>query len=410
MATVKGDVGGVTATGRFGRLTRELSDLQRALRELDLDGWLLYDLYARNPVAGGMLGMGEQKRRYFVLVPAEGEPHALIHGIEEGPWAAWPWSKRIYVGWRELDEALDELLGDGTRVAMETSAGDAVPALDLVPAGVVDLVRAAGAEVVSSGDLISRFYARWTAQGLASHLRAAEVLAETAHETFERVASAVRAGEEPTEGGVRAWVIERLAAGGCGVGPDCIVANGVHAADPHYSAQGAGAPLRRGDLLLLDLWAKESDEAIYADQTWMAYLGEAVPERVGPLWTAVRDGRDAAVAFLREQWAAGRPVQGCEVDDVTRGLITERGFGDAFIHRTGHSIDHATHGMGPNIDNIETRETRRLIPGIGFSIEPGIYLAGDVGLRTEINVYLGVDGPEVTTPRPQSEIPALLAR
>lgn len=159
MATVKDDVG-VTATDRFGRLTRELSELQRALRELDLDGWLLYDLYARNPVAGGMLGMGEQKRRYFVLVPAEGEPRALVHGIEAGPWAAWPWPKRSYVGWRELDEALDELLGDGTRVAMETSAGDAVPALDLVPAGVIDLVHAAGADVVSSGDLISRFYAR----------------------------------------------------------------------------------------------------------------------------------------------------------------------------------------------------------------------------------------------------------
>lgn len=408
MATVKDDIGS-TVNSPFGRLAVELGEMQRALRELGLDGWLLYDLHARNPVAGGLLGLGDLTRRYFVLVPAEGDPCALVHGIEEAPWAGWPWPRRSYVGWRELEQALGALLGDRRRIAMEISPGDAVPALDLVPAGVVELVRAAGAEVVDSGELITHFYARWTAEQLASHLRAADVLAEVAREAFDRVASAVRAGEEPTEGGVAAWVVERLAARGCGVGPDCIVANGVHAADPHYSPDGEGATLGRGDLLLLDLWAKEADHAVYADQTWMAYLGEAVPERAATVWAAVRDARDAAVAFLRERFAARQPVQGCEVDDVSRGVVAQRGFADAFIHRTGHSIDRATHGMGPNIDNLETKETRRLVPGIGFSIEPGIYLAGELGMRTEINVYLGATGPEVTTPRPQSEIFALLA-
>lgn len=394
-------------TNAFDRLDARLDGIRDALREQRLDAWLLYDLHMRNPVAARLLGHGDLTRRYFVLIPADGEPHALVHGIEEAPWSGWPWARSRYIGWRELGDRLAGLV-DGRRVAMEVSPGDAVPALDLVPAGVVELVRRAGADVVASGDLVTRFHASWGADDLASHRRAASVLADVAREAFARIAEAAERDEPRTEGEMFDWVLDRLAERGCGAGADCIVAIGPNAANPHYEPRNGGAPIRRGDVVLLDLWSKESEDAVYADQTWMAYVGEEVPDRVADLFAVVRDARDAAVALIRERWAAGEAVRGYEVDDAARRAIETRGLGDAFIHRTGHSIDRATHGMGPNIDNLETHEVRRLIPGVGFSVEPGVYLPDEIGLRSEINVYMGSDGPEVTTPEPQRNVFALL--
>lgn len=393
---------------RFGRIAGMLEELREALVEQGLDGWLLYDLHARNPVSSGLTGLGDMTRRWFVWLPASGEPVAITHGIEEAPWEHWRWSRRRYVSWRELEAALSELLSRTGRVAMEMSPGDAIPSLDLVPAGVVSLVQQSGPEVSSSAELITRFYARWSREGLESHRRAARTLADVAATTFRRVADRVEAGEEPAEGEVRAEVVRRLADAGCGVAADSIVAIGPNAADPHYAPGERGAPIRRGDALLLDLWGKEAEDAIVADQTWMAYLGEAVPDRLADLFSVIRDARDSAVEFIAERWGSGEAVRGYEVDDVARGVVSARGYGPSFIHRTGHSIDTDTHGMGPNIDNLETRDVRRLIAGVGFSIEPGIYLPGEVGLRTEIDVHLGPDGPEVTTPEPQSAIAPLL--
>lgn len=388
----------------FGRIGAQLTAIQGALVELEIDGWLLYDLRGRNPVAGELLGLGALTRRYFVWIPAEGEPTAVIHGIERGPWTSWPWSTEEYVGWRELDRVLAGLLEGTTRIAMEVMPRDAVPVVDLVPAGVVELVEGAGPMVVTSGELITRFYSRWSDEGLASHLRAAETLRGVAHDALDWLASEVREGRAPTEAGLRRHVLELLAERGCAAGADCHAANGVNAADPHYTAVGEGAVFEPGDVVLLDLWAKEADHLIYADQTWMAYLGSEVPVKVQEVWEAVRDARDAAVAFLRDRWAEGRPVQGYEVDDIARALITERGYGPAFIHRTGHSIDTSTHGMGPNLDNLETHEVRTLIPGVGFSIEPGIYLPGELGMRSEINGYIGPEGPVMTPDEIQSDL------
>ena len=391
----------------FGILKERLKEIQAGLKEYGLDGWLLYDLHARNPVANKLLGVGELTRRYFVLLPASGEPTVLMHGIETTPWAAWPWQKEIYVGWKALQERLGGLL-EGKSVATEISENDAVPAVDMIPAGVAELLRTAGAELRPSADLITRFYARWTDDGLASHRRAARVLAEVARATFERAADAVGAAERITEGELHQWLLGQLDERGVGVGPGSIVALGENAANPHYENGPEGAEVKEGHVLLIDLWSRESEDAIYADQTWMGYLGAEVPEDVQGYWEAIRDGRDAAVAFLEAEWEAGREVQGWQVDDVTREVIEERGWGEYFIHRTGHSIDQDVHGMGPNIDNLETHETRILIPGVGFSIEPGIYVPGDVGLRTEIDVFMSPDGPEVTTPDPQKEIFTLL--
>ena len=391
----------------FSTLSGALDDIRTALAEEDLDAWLLYDLHARNPVAVRMLGLGDLTRRFFVVVPREGEPHALTHGIEQAPWASWPYAKSVYVGWAPLRDQLAKLV-KGKRIGMEYSTNDAVPAMDIVPAGVVEMVREAGAaDVRSSGNLVSRFYSKWTAEGLASHRRAARILADVARDAFARLADLTRGGGTMHEGALKAWVIAELERRGAGVGADAIVANGVNAANPHYEPGERGAELRSGDIVLLDLWSKESEASIYADQTWMAYLGESVPDRYQEIFAVIRDGRDAGVAHIRKQFDAGKPIQGYEVDDATRGVVTGRGYGEAFIHRTGHSIDTETHGMGPNMDNLETRETRTLIEGVGFSIEPGIYLAGDVGMRTEIDVYMGPDGPEVTTPDPQQRIFAL---
>jgi Xaa-Pro aminopeptidase len=398
------EIGKMAEQGAFGRLRAQVPEIQAALVELGLDGWLLYDLRGRNLVAGGLSGLGVLSRRYFIWIPARGEPVGIVHGIETGPWAGWPWAERRYVAWRELDVVLAEVLAGAERVAMEVMPRDAVPVVDLVPVGVVELVQAAGPEVVTSGELITRFYSRWTPEGLESHLRAAEVLAGVARDALEWLAAELRGGGAPTEAGLRARVLELLVARGCGAGADCHAANGSNAADPHYAPVGEGATFRAGDVVLLDLWAKEAEDLIYADQTWMAYLGEQVPARVQEVWEAVRDSRDAAVEFLRKRWEEGRPVQGYEVDDVTRDVIERRGFGAAFIHRTGHSIDVSTHGMGPNLDNLETHEVRDLIPGVGFSIEPGIYLPGELGVRSEINVYIGPEGPVVTPREIQTEL------
>lgn len=392
----------------FTTIKSLIPSIQDALKASKLDGWLLFDLHARNHVASKLLGLGDLTRRYFVMIPAEGEPRALTHAIEQMPWADWPYAKDSYSAWQELNGKLTALLGGARRVAMETSPNDAVPAIDLVPAGVVEMMRAAGADVVSSGDLASQFYSRWSAPQLASHSRASGILAQAAHTCFERLARAVQDNANPTEGTLREWVLTELAERGLRTGADTITANGVNAANPHYHLDGAGSTFRKGDVVLLDLWAKEDEDAVFADQTWMAYLGAEVPARAAEVFAAVRDARDAAVEYVNEAFEAKRPVQGYELDDAARNVIRARGFGDYFIHRTGHSIDRETHGMGPNIDNFETHETRRLLTGVGFSIEPGIYIPGEIGVRTEINVYMDYDGPTVTTPRPQSEMLALL--
>lgn len=392
----------------FEYLMKRLPEIQEELRNANLDGWLLYDLHARNNVTAKLTGLGDLTRRYFVFVPANGEPYAISHRIEDVNWDGWSWRREKYSGWKELDGALDKVLNGTKRVAMEISNNDAVPAMDLVPVGVVEKIRSLGLEVTTSGDLVSRFYSAWTKEDLASHRRSAAVLAQAAHAAFTRLAREISNDNAVHEGEVSAWIIADLIARGCATGAENIVANGVNAANPHYAPEGLGARFKKGDVVLIDLWAKENEATVFADQTWMAYLGSRVPDRIAEIFSVVTGGRDAAVQFIRDAHDAGQPVAGGEVDDVARKYIAERNYGHAFVHRTGHSIDQSVHGMGPNIDNLETNETRRLISGVAFSIEPGIYLAGDVGMRSEINVYMTDNGPEVTTPDPQTEMLALL--
>ncbi len=393
----------------LGLLTQRegVARVQAVLREQELDGWLLYEFHGINPVAVALLGLGKTTRRGFVLVPAEGEPVALVHAIEASSWRHWPFERRTYSGWRALETELERLVEGRKRLAMEVSPGGAVPTLDYVPAGIASVLLGLGVEMASSGDLISRFHSAWSADQLAEHRRAADIMAQVARQAFERAALAVRSGEPTSEGALSGWIRTRLADAGLTDQLDCIVAIGPRASDPHYAPVGAGEPIRRGDLLLIDLWGAFAG-SVAADQTWMGILAASVDERTQEVWEAVRDARDAALDFLRESFRAGTPVRGRDVDDVARALITERGFGDYFVHRTGHSIDTDLHGSGPNLDNLETRDDRLLVPGVGFSVEPGIYVPDEIGVRAEINVHWGADGPEVTPTEIQKEIFLLL--
>lgn len=380
--------------------------LQSALETAGLDGWLLYDFHGLNPVAVGMLELpGMTTRRFFVYIPRSGKPVAITHAIEQGPWLGWPadWRKEKYSSWRLLESLLGKLVS-GKRVAMEYSPGDAVPYLDRVPAGVIEMVRAAGATVESSADLVSTFYAVWSDDQRASHERASRAVSTIGQEAIRLAGSRADSAAPLTEHALQKWIRKRFEAGGLETDHGPIVAIGPNAANPHYEPTADNsATINRGDILLVDLWAREKN-GVFADQTWMGSLG-APSERDAKVWLAVRDARDAAISLLRERLNARKAVRGGEVDDAAREVITKRGYGEYFIHRTGHSIDpRDLHGSGPHIDNLETREERVLIPGVGFSIEPGIYLPNDVGMRSEVNGFVGADGLLITPSDYQKEM------
>ena len=383
-----------------------LPRLQGLIANAGLDGWLLYDFRGTNAIAHGLLGFeGLVSRRVFAFIPREGTPIGIQHAIEPGPWAKWPasWPLRVYSGWRALEQELHALIA-GKRVAMEYSAGDAIPYLDRIPAGVLEMVRATGATVVSSADLVSAVYATWTPAQLASHIRAAEVIRTVALDAIATAGAMVTAGTPIAEHVLQQQILDAFARAGLETdhGPD--VAASESAANPHYAPSAASPRLiQRGDLLLIDLWAREKG-GVYADQTWMASLG-APSARVVTVWEAVRDARDAALALLTTRIAAGEPARGGEADDAARAVITDRGFGAQFWHRTGHSIDsRELHGSGPQIDNLESRDDRLLIPGVGFSIEPGIYIPGELGVRSEVNCFVGEDALLITPGKIQRDL------
>ncbi len=383
-----------------------LPRFQRVIAEAGVDGWLLYDFRGLNPVAAGILARtGMATRRVFCLIPRSGAPVAITHAIEQVPWENWPreWTKHVYSSWRTLESTLASVV-KGKRVVMEYSPGDAVPYVDYIPAGVLDMVRAAGAEVSTSGELVSKIYATWTEEQKASHVRAAEIIARLAHEAFARAAAAARTGKPIAEHELAEWLRSEFARHGLETDHGPNVSVGENAANPQYApAAPESRRIEEGSVVLIDLWAREQARnggapGIYADQTWMATLGEPTPRAVA-IWRTIRDARDAAIAMLKQRVEAGRPVRGGEIDDASRAVVVERGFGDAFTHRTGHSIDaRSLHGSGPHIDNLETREERTLVPGVAFSIEPGVYLRGEIGMRTEVNAWVG-DRELLITPR-----------
>ena len=380
------------------------------LKSLDLDAWLLYDFHGINPIARRVIGLGPDRfatRRWFGLVPASGEPVWLHHAIEAHLFAGLPGRRVPFVAYRELQDRLRETLKGVKRVAMEYAPGGTLPYVSRVDAGTIEMVRAAGAQVLSSADLVQAFEARWSPEALESHRRAARGLKEVLQATFDEVTRAVRRKEPLTEHGLQGFMGEQFKGRGLHYEPPIVAVN-AHSGNPHYEPLPQGsAPIKKDDLLLLDLWCREEPEgSIWADITWMAYLGKEVPGRYREIWSIVAGARDAAVAFLKEGVALGKRIRGADVDEIARRHITERGYGDRFIHRTGHSIGQEVHGNGCNIDSLETIDDRQLIPLTGFSIEPGIYLE-EFGVRSEIDVYMNERGVEVTTAVQDDIIPLL---
>ncbi len=381
----------------------DVGEVADALREKGVDGWLLYDFRGINPVARRVIGTtGMGTRRLFVYIPADGStPTAVAHRIELQGVAGFPGTIRPYAGWQELHREIGKLVANRT-VAMEVSEHDAVPYLDWVPHGVVGLVQHLGGRVTSSADLVSRFAAHLTAAEMQEHREAAEIIANIARET---VASVVGEVGNAREAAVQRRVLEAFEQAGLVTTHPPIVAFGANAANPHYEPhEGSDALLEAGQVVLLDLWAGMAERSVFADQTWMGFAGGSPPDEVATVWSAVREARDAVVAKLNAAAKAKQTLRGSDLDDVARGVISARGYGEAFVHRTGHSIDFDLHGSGPHLDNFETHDTRSLLPGIAFSVEPGVYLDGRFGMRTEINVLMREDGPEPTPAAPQQEL------
>ncbi len=370
-----------------------IAAIQQALKEQKLDGWLLYNFRQSNIFASKILQLPAhltQMRRYFYFIPANGTPKKLVHGIEQYNLDHLPGEKTVYVSWKSLHEGLKKALSGTKKVAMEYSPNNAIPYVAKVDAGTVELVRSFGVEVVSSASIVQFFEARWTDEQRDGQFKAADILRKTVDVAFGFIGEKLRGGQKVTEYDVQQKMVEFFIANGLQYddAPNCSVnANG---ANPHYEpTKEINTEIHKGDYVLIDLWAKlNTPGSVYADITWIAYAGETIPPKYQQIFETVKGSRDAAVDYLKKSFAAGKKVRGCDVDDVARNYIAGHGYGEYFIHRTGHNIGEEVHGNGANIDNIETMDEREIIPQTCFSIEPGIYLPGEFGVRLEIDVYV----------------------
>jgi Xaa-Pro aminopeptidase len=389
-------------------------DIQRVLREHgSIDGWLFYDFRGNDPLGYRVLLLDSSMhvtRRWYYWIPAEGTPHKLVHRIEPRVLDPLPGDTSQYVSWDQQRHLLAGLLSGRRRIAMQYSPMNAVPYVSRVDAGTMELIRSFGVEVCSSADFIQMFEARWTDRQLESHQYAAAALRRIVNEAFGEVSKSIVTGKTFTEYGLQQFILSRIRDAGMITSSAPIAAVNEHSADPHYSPSPTGsAEIKRDNLVLIDLWAKRSDAgSVYADITWTAYAGSTVPDKHRTVFDIVRKGRDTALELVGAKMAAGQPPFGYEVDAACRGVIEAAGYGDQFVHRTGHSIGEEVHGNGANIDGLETRDTRRLMPRTCFSIEPGVYLTGEFGIRSELDVFLTEHDALVFGLPLQSELSPLL--
>lgn len=368
--------------------------IQDALGDMgSVDGWLFYDFRGSDPLAYRVLLLDPTKhvtRRWYYWIPSSGEPVKLLHRIEPHVLDELPGQVQQYVSWEQQRVLLASLLRGRRRIAMQYSPFNAVPYLSRVDAGTVELIRSFGLEVVTSADLVQQFEAVWTDAQLESHRYAVTALRNIVDEAFAHVASCVTNERRLSEYDLQQFILSRIRDAGMTTSSAPITAVDAHSADPHYGPTELSPSLiTRDNLVLIDLWAKQTAPgSVYGDITWTGYTGTDVPAKQRMIFEHVRRGRDAALSFVQNQVAIGRFPCGWEVDDVCRTTIRTAGYGDFFIHRTGHSIGEEVHGNGANIDNLETQDSRRLLPRTCFSIEPGIYLPGEFGIRSELDVYI----------------------
>jgi Xaa-Pro aminopeptidase len=385
-------------------MSLDIPAIQRTLAIDHVDGWLLYDFHGSNPIAVNLAGLAGQHttRRWYYFIPATGAPRKLVHAIEPFVLDGLPGGKTAYAGRRQLEQGVDEMLRGSKVVAMEYSPECAIPYLSRVDAGTVDFVRRLGLNVVSSGDLVGRFEAAWNAQQVATHRAASEKLYRIKDRTFEFVGARLSAGDALTEFGVQQAMVEMFREEGLVADNAPIVGAQENAGNPHYApARDHSRAINPNELLLLDLWGKlDRPGSVYADITWCGFAGDPPPE-IAKAFGVIVAGRDAAIKRVQTAVAAGQPIHGFEVDRATRDVITASGYGEYFIHRTGHSLGEEVHGNGVHMDDYETHDDRRLVSGTGFTIEPGIYTK-TFGVRTEVNMVVGDKTADVTGPCQQT--------
>ena len=388
----------------------DLPALQTAVRDLPCDGWLLYDFRNSNILARRVLGFRDDQmgsRRWMYFIPANGPPRKLVHRIESGALDHLPGEATVYLRWQEFEAGVQSLVKGCRRVAMEYVPRAANPYISRVDAGTVELVRSFGVELVSSGDLVQQFEALWDDDQWRMHQEAGVHTDAAFAVAWQFIADQVRDGGETTENAVQSLIMDHFLKNGLTTYHPPIVAVNSHSGDPHYET--SSAPIRAGDFVLIDLWAKlDKPRAVYSDMTRVGYVGDAVPEKFAKVFAIVGAARDAAIECVRRGFAEKRPLCGWEVDDAARRVIEQAGYGADFVHRTGHSIGQEVHGNGSNMDNLETHEERRVLPRSCFSVEPGIYLK-EFGVRSEVNVFVDGEGQvHVTAGEVQREIVPIL--
>ena len=393
---------------------QHIESLQEALLQDKLDGWLFYSFRGSDPIAENILRLDHAKfttRRWFYFVPAKGTPQKIVHAIETGTLDSLPGNKRIYLPWQQLHEHLRNVLSGVRKIAMQYSPMNAIPYISRVDAGTVELVRSFGIEVVSSADLVQTFEAVWSDEQLETHLYAAKHMREIVDVTASEVGRRVRGNVPVTELDIQDFILKEFDRRDLTAGHPPIVAINAHSADPHYAPNADdNLPMRKGDFLLVDMWSKRRlPHAVYDDITWTFFIGGAVPEEYQKIFNVVREGRDAAIKAAQQRYPAGEVLYGWQIDDVARQSISKAGYGQYFIHRTGHSIHEEVHGNGANIDNLETQDSRRLMARTCFSIEPGVYLKGTFGVRSEVDMYLSENEAIVTGQPVQTHVIPILS-
>ena len=377
----------------------DLEKIQQEIRSQKLDGWLFFDHHQRDPLAYRVLGLTPRMatRRWYYFIPAEGQPAGLEHRIERGMLGALPGERIPYSSWTEQGDGLRKLLEGRRRVAMQYSPLCAIPYVSMVDAGTVELVRSLGVDVASSAELIQAFEARWTAEALESHLEAGRRVDRVRAAAFALIRERTRNGAALQEVEVKRFVLDEFAKAGMSTDHGPIVGANANASNPLYEpSEDMTSPIRRGDFVLLDMWAKlDRPGSVYYDITWTGFCGDRATDEMRNVFAVVTGARDAAIQRVKDTVSAGQPLRGYEVDDAARGFINIHGFGAYFTHRTGHSIGQEVHGNGANMDNLETHDERRVTAWTCFSIEPGVYLPA-FGIRSEINMFVGDTEARVT--------------
>jgi Xaa-Pro aminopeptidase len=397
------------------KLTARIAAIQNALEEARVDAWLFCGFRSIDPITSRILFVDELPhvtRRWYYLIPARGTPRKLRHRIEPASMAWWPGKEIVYLSWKELEAGLKTLAEGCRKIAMHYSAGNAVPTVSIVDAGTIEMVRAAtGAEIVSSGDLVQLFEARLTPEQIASHDHAAKHLYRIVSEAYDEIRKSLSSGKGATsEYAVQQFIMKRFADAALVTDSPPIVGVNAHSGDPHYAPTAEKhSPIKKGDFVLIDLWAKKKGpDDVMADITWVGHCDASVPDEIAKVFGVVRNARDAAIDFVKKAFEARKTIHGADVDDACREVIRKAGHGDAFIHRTGHSIGRETHGNGANVDNLETRDERTIIAGTCFSIEPGVYLP-QFGVRSEVDMMVDLDSrARVTGDAPQTDVLKIL--